>query len=469
VQRNGRMVDSLMNPSPSDALVFFGATGDLAYKKIFPALHAMIRRGHLDLPIIGVAKGGGDLGHLKQRAKESLESHGGVDANAFGKLCERLRYVDGDYGDPQTFAMVRQALGSAQHPLHYLAIPPILFETVAGGLAGSGCAAGARVVVEKPFGRDLASAKALNRTLHDYFAEDAIFRIDHFLGKEPVENLVFFRAANPLIEATWNHRHIASIQITMAESFGVEGRGKFYDSVGAIRDVVQNHMLQIVACLGMDIPDAKGHDRARDGRARLLAAIRPLDPASIVRGQFRGYRSEPGVDPASTVETFAAMRFAVESPRWTGVPFYVRVGKLLPSTATEVTVTFKQLHHPVLDEAAPPASNYLRFRLGPGVVIALGANVKKPGQSMIGERTELVMRSEPADAMGPYEHLLGDALAGDATLFAREDAIEHAWRIVDPVVGNVAPNSEYDGGTWGPPEAARLLAPGDEWIDPKAE
>ena len=339
-----------MTAPRSDALVFFGATGDLAYKKIFPALQALIRRGHLDMPVIGVAKSGWNLDQLKARAKDSLEKHGGLDPAAYAKLCSLLGYVEGDYGDPTTFAKLRQGPWRRQRPLYYLAIPPSLFATVAEGLAKSGCVKNARVVVEKPFGRDLASARELNRTLHRYFPEQAIFRIDHYLGKEPVQNLIYFRFANPLIEAGWNNQHIESVQITMAESFGVAGRGKFYEEAGAIRDVVQNHMLEVIACLAMECPAGKDHEARRDERGRLLKAVRTLDPSDVVRGQFRGYRREPGVAPDSQVETFAALRFHIDNERWNGVPFYVRVGKCLPVTATEVLVRFKRPPRPVLDE-----------------------------------------------------------------------------------------------------------------------
>lgn len=341
-----------MTAAHSDALVFFGATGDLAYKQIFPALQALIRHGHLDIPVIGVAKSQWNLDQLKARAKDSLEKHGSFDPAAFQKLCSRLVYIDGDYGDPATFTKLRKALGEAKRPLYSLAIPPSLFAAVAEGLAKADCAKDARVVVEKPFGRDLASAQELNRTLHRFFPEEAIFRIDHYLGKEPVQNLIYFRFANPLIEAGWNNQHIASVEITMAETFGVKGRGKFYEEAGAIRDVVQNHMLEVIACLGMECPAANDHAARRDERGRLLKAVRTLVPSDVVRGQFRGYRNEPGVAADSRVETFAALRFHIDNERWSGVPFYLRVGKCLPVTVTEVLVRFKQPPRPVLDETA---------------------------------------------------------------------------------------------------------------------
>jgi glucose-6-phosphate 1-dehydrogenase len=452
----------------SDAFVIFGATGDLAYKQIFPALQALVRRGRLDVPVIGVAKSGWNLDQLKARAKDSLAEHGGLDPAAYAKLCSLLGYIDGDYGDPATFSRLREALGGAQRPLHYLAIPPSLFATVAEGLAGADCVRNARVVVEKPFGRDLASARELNRTLHRFFPEPAIFRIDHYLGKEPVQNLIYFRFANPLIEASWNNQHIESVQITMAESFGVAGRGKFYEEAGAIRDVVQNHMLEVIACLAMESPAGSDHEARRDERGRVLETVRTLDPSDVVRGQFRGYLSEPGVAAGSQVETFAALRFHVDNERWTGVPFYVRVGKRLPVTATEVLVRFKRPPRPVLDETRQSPDSYCRFRLSPEVVLALGAQVKQPGELMAGESIELIAQHQPPDEMEPYERLLGDAAGGDATLFAREDSVEAAWRVVDPVLGNASPLSEYEPGTWGPPEAERTLAPAGGWHNPAA-
>jgi glucose-6-phosphate 1-dehydrogenase len=450
----------------SDALVLFGATGDLAYKKIFPALQALIQRGHLDMPVVGVARSRWTLDQFKARAKDSLEKHGGLDPAAYGKLCSLLHYVQGEYGQPTTCERLRQVLGGVKRPLFYLAIPPSLFATVVEGLAKSGCAKGARVVVEKPFGRDLASAQELNRTLHAHFAEPAIFRIDHYLGKEPVQNLIYFRFANPLIEAGWDNQHIESVQVTMAESFGVAGRGKFYEESGAIRDVVQNHMLQVIACLAEECPAGKDHEARRDERGRLLKAIRPLHASDVVRGQFRGYRREPGVAPDSQVETFAAIRFHINNERWNGVPFYVRAGKRLPVTATEVLVRLKRPLRPVLDELDPPLANYYRFRLTPEMVIALGTKAKKPGELMVGERIELVACHQPPDEMGPYERLLGDAADGDATLFARQDSVEAAWRVVDPVLGDATPLHQYEPGAWGPPEVDRLLAPEGGWHNP---
>jgi glucose-6-phosphate 1-dehydrogenase len=456
-----------MSAPRSDALVCFGATGDLAYKKIFPALQAMIRRGHLDMPVIGVARSEWTLDQFKARAKDSLEKHGGLDPAAFAKLSSLLQYVQGEYGHPTTCEKLRQVLGGAKRPLFYLAIPPSLFATVAEGLAKSGCVKDARVVVEKPFGRDLASAQQLNRTLHRFFPESAILRIDHYLGKEPVQNLIYFRFANPLIEAGWDNRHIESVQITMAESFGVAGRGKFYDEVGTIRDVVQNHMLQVIACLGEECPAGTDHEARRDERGRLLKAVRTLGPSDVVRGQFRGYRKEPGVAADSKVETFAALRFYIDNERWQGVPFFVRAGKCLAVTATEVLVRYKHSPRPVLDERDSPLTDYYRFRLSPETVIALGTKVKKPGELMVGEPIELIAHHQPPDEMEPYERLLGDAANGDGTLFAREDFVEAAWRVVNPILGNATPVTEYEPNTWGPPEAERTLAPAGGWHNPE--
>jgi glucose-6-phosphate 1-dehydrogenase len=450
----------------SDAIVFFGATGDLAYKEVFPALQGLIQRHRLDVPIIGVAKSGWDLEQLRARARESLERHGEVDEEAFAELTSLLRYIDGDYAEPKTFQQLRKALGDAKHPLHYLAIPPSMFATVTEGLAAASCAGGARVVVEKPFGRDLASARELNRVLHRHFAEDDIFRMDHFLGKEPIQNILYLRFANALLEPVWNARYVRSMQITLAEDFGVQGRGAFYEEAGAIRDVLQNHLLQVLALLAMDPPAVNAPDATRQERSQLIQAIRPLDRASVVRGQFRGYRDEPGVAPDSAVETYVAARLAIDTWRWAGVPFYIRAGKRLPVTDTEVLVEFRRPPLELFGELVPSRSNHLRLHLGPDVRIELGLRVKVPGDQLIGEDVELVAADRPAEGRPPYERLLGDAMHGETELFARQDTVEAEWRVVDPVIGDdTTPLYEYEPGSWGPAEAAQLVTDGG-WSDP---
>jgi glucose-6-phosphate 1-dehydrogenase len=455
-------------PTPvSDALVFFGATGDLAYKKIFPALQGMVRRGSLDCPVIGVAKSGWTVAQLRERARASLTEFGGVDEAAFAKLAGLLGYIDGDYADSATFAALRKALGGAKNPTHYLAIPPSLFGSVVTSLGASGCAAGARVVIEKPFGHDAASACALNQALHSVFPERSVFRIDHYLGKEAVENLLFFRFANTFLEPIWNRNYVDCVQITMAETFGIQGRGKFYDETGAIRDVIENHLLQVVGYLAMEPPISVDADRVRDEQVKVFRAIRPLRPQDVVRGQFTGYTKEPGVASGSAVETYAAVRLEVNSWRWAGVPFFVRAGKSLPVTATEVIVDLKR---PPLGRLSPTESNFFRFRLGPRIGISLSARVKKPGAQMASMPTELVaVASQAGDEIDAYERLLTDAMRGDATLFVREDAVEAAWEIVDPILGDATPVHPYQPGTWGPKEADGLTADFEGWRNPAKE
>ncbi len=454
--------------TPADAVVFFGATGDLAFKQIFPALAALIRDEGLDVPIIGVARSG-DLESLRERARQSLQAHGFAHEAAIKALTDHLRYVKGSDDDVATFHALRRELGDARHPLHYLAVPPALFGEVVVNLQASGCSTGARIIVEKPFGRDLASAVALNETIHKVFAEPDVFRIDHYLGKEPVQNLLYFRFANAFLEPIWNRDHVSSVQVNMPEAMDVADRGAFYDQAGAIRDVVQNHLLQVVSLLAMEAPSGHTPEAVRNEQFKVLDSIRPLAPADIVRGQYRGYRGVAGVAPDSTVETFAALRLHVDTWRWAGVPFYIRTGKCLPVTVTEVLVEMKRPPQSVFGETQPADADYLRFRLSPDMSISLGARAKKPGEAMVGEAVELFAAHQRGTERPPYERLIGDAIHGDQSLFSREDSVEAAWRVVDGVLddGKTPPNA-YEPGTWGPPEAVTVLLRGDRWHDPAA-
>jgi glucose-6-phosphate 1-dehydrogenase len=453
----------------SDALVFFGATGDLAYKKIFPALYAMVHRGGLNIPIVGMARGDWSLDKLRERARASVAANGDFEPACLDKLCALLRYVDGNYSDPATFAQLKETLGPAKRPIHYLAIPPSMFGSVVHGLAKSGCADDARVIVEKPFGRDLASAQALDATLHEVFPEDAIFRIDHYLGKEAVQNLLYFRFANTFLEPIWNRNYVKDVQITMAENFGVQGRGGFYEEVGAIRDVVQNHLLQVTALLAMDCPISNQPRAMQAEKLRLFRAMRPLDPQEVVRGQFRGYRDEKGVATDSQVETFAALRLHLDTWRWADVPFYIRAGKCLPVSATEVIVNLKKPPLDIFDSSTAMPTNYFRFRLSPEVVVSAGALVKKNGEEMRGEAVELIARHNSPSEKSPYERLLGDAIRGDTQLFTKDDSVEAAWRVIDPILTNPTPVAEYEPGSWGPAAATAIVNDGGGWHDPAKE
>ncbi|MGH2632111.1 MAG: glucose-6-phosphate dehydrogenase [Tepidiformaceae bacterium] len=456
---------------PSDTLVFFGATGDLAHKQIFPALYAMVKAGALTVPVIGVAHSGWELPQLRNRAKESIQQAGGIDdRKALDRLLSLLRYVDGDYNADATFQLLKKAVAPGTHPAHYLAIPPSLFGTVVKKLGAAGLADGARVIIEKPFGHDLESARALNKVATSVFPEASIFRIDHFLGKEAVENLLYFRFANSVLEPIWNRDHIASVQITMAESFGVQGRGKFYDATGCLRDVVENHLFQIVALLAMEPPAVMDTEALRGEKTKVFRAMRPLAREDLVRGQFAGYRSEPGVAATSAVETYCALRLQIESWRWNGVPWYIRAGKSMAVTATEVVVEFKPPPQQLYSDAAASVrdANYLRFRISPNPAIALAARVKRPGEGSIGDQRELYLQDVEAGAEPAYERLLSDAMAGNGALFSNEDMVEAAWAVVDPVLKHHSRVQPYDPASWGPKAAEKLTAPVGGWRDPAA-
>lgn len=454
----------------SDALVLFGVTGDLAHKMIFPALYAMAKRGDLTVPVIGVASSQWNLAQLRKSVTDSIQQSGGIDnQSALSHLLSLLKYVSGDYNEPVTFTKIKKALGSAQNPAHYLAIPPSLFKTVIKGLGTSGLAANARVIVEKPFGRDLASARELNQVARSVFPEDSIFRIDHFLGKEAIMNILYFRFANSFLEPIWNRNYVSSVQITLSEKFGVEKRGSFYESAGCLRDVIQNHLFQVAALLAMEPPAYRGFGAVQSEKAKVFQAMRPLQPDDLVRGQYAGYRKEPNVAKNSDVETFCALRLFIDSWRWEGVPWYVRSGKCLAETSNEVLVEFKPPPQNLFADSGPTngRANYLRFRISPSSAVALAARVKRAGKQFVGDQRELYLCEEQPGEETPYERLLGDAMAGDGALFTREDAVEAAWAVVEPVLETHHRVHSYEPGSWGPEAADQLIArDGFSWLQP---
>ena len=465
--QSGRNTDG--RKTPSDALVIFGVTGDLVHKMIFPALYAMVKRGSLNVPVVGVAAPQWSLAQLRKRARDSIEQAGKLDdPDSLDRLLSMLHYVAGDYNDLATFDSLKQALGSARRPAHYLAIPPALFAAVIQGLGGAGLAEQARVIVEKPFGRDLASAQELNGIALSVFPEDSIFRIDHYLGKEAIMNILYFRFANSFLEPIWNRNYVASVQVTLCEDFGVKGRGAFYESAGCLRDVIQNHLFQIVALLAMEPPAYQGFGAVHSEKAKVFQAMRPLHSDDVVRGQYVGYRNEPGVAKDSDVETFCALRLFIDSWRWQGVPWYLRSGKCLAATAAEVLVELKPPPQRLFDDSAPAAdrANYLRFRLSPNSAVALAARVKRAGKEFVGDQRELYLSEEQPGGESPYERLLGDALTGNGALFTREDAVEAAWTVVDPILKNHPRTHRYRPGSWGPKQADTLISANGSWHNP---